>query len=448
MVQEPRTVFYSPEDKQVFVHFTVEGPVGPHHFEGVWKKPNGRVSVVSEFDYKAEQSRFSGYFSMMLGENPATGMWTIELNIDGETVGSHSFQIVTAARPDLPATPVRRVMAPAEIYKNTAAASVLIENINDKGARRSLASGFFIAPDRLVTSFQAIDGSSKIRIVTSEGLRFEANEVLAWNRREDWVVLPVASQSAVTLVAASEASSVGDRVYVLDVPSEGNRVLVETSLIGRQTIANAGERITIGDSLNRRALGSPLLNEYGEVIGLIGGNLISTAAFVEDLAFSARSLTGTQRGTLAVPINLIGSPGSNSQMTIAQLAHSGHFTSPLAGNEDVLSGSLSRELNRKIDPPQAIQERSEFSRADARAMLLITWLPKQKRKGRPSLRLYDLDNRMLSENVGKKRISVNPQRLSYTIWELAMANLKPGVYRIDVLLDQDTVWRTFFRMVE
>jgi hypothetical protein len=135
-------------------------------------------------------------------------------------------------------------------------------------------------------------------------------------------------------------------------------------------------------------------------------------------------------------------------MTIAQLAQSGHFTPPLAGNEDVLSGTLSRELNRKIDPPQAIQERSECSRGDARAMLLVTWLPKQKRKGRPSLRLYDLDNRMLSESVGKKRISVNPQRLSYTVWELGMANLKPGVYRIDVLLDQDTVWRTFFRMVE
>lgn len=191
-----------------------------------------------------------------------------------------------------------------------------------------------------------------------------------------------------------------------------------------------------------------MLNEYGEVIGLIGGNLTSSAAFAEDLAFGARSLTGNLRGTLAVPINLIDSPGSSSQMTIAQLARSGHFTPPLAGNDDVLSGTLSRDLNRKVEPPQAIQERSEFSRQDARAMLLITWLPRQKRKGRPSLRLYDLDNRMLSENVGKKKISVNPQKLSYTVWEMQMADLKPGVYRIDVLLDQDTVWRTFFRIVD
>lgn len=385
---------------------------------------------------------------MMIGENPATGMWTIELNINGETVGSHSFQIVAAARADMPAAPVRRVLSPAEIYKNAAAATVVIENLNDRGERRSLASGFFLAPDKLVTSFQAIDGSFKIRIVTSDGSRIEANEVLTWSRREDWVVLQFSGAKTVILLAASQPSIVGDRVYVLDVPAEGNRVLVETSLIGKQTIGNAGERITIGDTLNRRALGSPLLNEYGEVIGLIGGNLTSSAAFAEDLAFAARSLTGNLRGTLVVPINLMDSPGSSSQMTIAQLARSGHFTPPLAGNEDVLSGTLSRDLNRKIDPPQAIQERSEFSRQDARAMLLITWLPRQKRKGRPSLRLYDLDNRMLSESVGKKKISVNPQRLSYTVWEMKMADLKPGVYRIDVLLDQDTVWRTFFRMVE
>lgn len=140
----------------------------------------------------------------------------------------------------MPATPVRRVLSPAEIYKNAAAATVVIENLNDRGERRILASGFFLAPDKLVTSFQAIDGSSKIRIVTSDRLRIDANEVLTWSRGEDWVVLQFSGAKTVILPAASQPSIVGDRVYVLDVPAEGNRVLVETSLIGKQTIGNAG----------------------------------------------------------------------------------------------------------------------------------------------------------------------------------------------------------------
>ncbi|MGH9928681.1 MAG: hypothetical protein ACREA9_05555 [Pyrinomonadaceae bacterium] len=217
----------------------------------------------------------------------------------------------------------------------------------------------------------------------------------------------------------------------------------------QQNLSGAGDRISIGDNLSRRSLGSPLLNEYGEVVGLIGGKLIPGAAFVEDLVFSVRSLGGTSRGTLAVPLSLLNQAISGgSPTTIGHLAESGQFMPPLIGNENVLSGTLSRNLNRKTDPPQTIEERTEFSRQDARAMVLVTWLPREKRKGIPSLKLYDLDNRLLSESPGKKKISVNPQKLSYSAWEVPLGDLAAGIYRLDVSLNTDTVWRTFFRVVD
>ena len=448
-IEDPRSVFYVPGDKEIDVYFTWEGPPGLHHFEGVWKKPDGKVTMISDFDYKADQQRFGGYFRMLLGDTPALGVWALEARIDGETAGSHNFQIVGATRPDIP-LPARRMLIPAETYKRAAAASAFIENLNRLGERRSLGSGFFIGPDQLVTAFQVVDGASKVRIVTPDGRRAEANEVITWNRRQDWIILRVdAGQLLPMQPAAAESWAVGDRVYVLDVPAEGSRVLTETSIIGKQSLSGSGDRISIGDNLNRRSLGSPLLNEYGEVIGLIGGNLIPGSAFVEDLAFSARSLAGTSRGTLAVPLNLLDQATSGSSgTTIENLASSGQFMPPLIGNENVLSGTLSRNVNRKTDPPQPIEERSEFSRQDARALVLVTWLPREKRKGIPSLRLYDLDNRLLSGSPGKKKISVSPQKLSYSGWEVPLGNLPSGIYRLDVTLNADTVWRTFFRIVD
>jgi hypothetical protein len=121
---------------------------------------------------------------------------------------------------------------------------------------------------------------------------------------------------------------------------------------------------------------------------------------------------------------------------------------PLVSTQSVLSGVLARSVNKKIDPPQPLEERIEFSRANAQGVLLITWLPKEKRKGYPSLRVYDLDNHLISETLNKKKITVTPQKLSYSLWELNLAPLTPGIYRMDVLLDGDFVWRTFFRMVE
>lgn len=440
------------------MYFTWEGPAGPHHFEGLWKNPAAKVAMTSEFDYQPDQPRFGGYFKMLLGETPATGVWTLEARIDGESAGTHNFQITIAPRPDnVTPAPARHLISPNQIYTRAAAASVLVENINAKAVRRNVGTGFFIAPGQFLTAFQVIDGAAKVRIVGPQGQLIEATEVMAWNRRQDWMILKVAFDNVAPLErAATNSSAIGDRCYFLDAPAEGHRVLVETSLIGKQSLGRAGDRLNIGDTPNRRAVGSPLFNEYGEVIGLIGGNLIPGAAFLEDMAFGARmnSLGGTSRGALAVPLSLVeGATGSlattgGSPTTIDSLARSGQFMPPLISTQSVLSGVIARTLNRKTDPPQPIDEKFEFSHADSQGVLLLSWLPKEKRKGKPSLRVYDLDNHLLMETENKKKITVNPNKLSYSAWELSFANVPAGIYRIDVSLDGDIVWRTFFRMVE
>ncbi|HKY30830.1 MAG TPA: hypothetical protein VJM12_23120 [Pyrinomonadaceae bacterium] len=50
--------------------------------------------------------------------------------------------------------------------------------------------------------------------------------------------------------------------------------------------------------------------------------------------------------------------------------------------------------------------------------------------------------------MNKKKITVTPSKLLYSTWDLDFAALSPGIYRLDVLMEQDIVWRMFFRMVE
>ena len=450
-IQDPRSVFYSSADKEIIVYFTWEGPPGQHHFEGLWKKPSGKVAMTSEFDYNPAQPRFGAYFKMLLGDSPDTGNWTLEAHIDGESAGSHSFQITTEARPaGLASAPARRLLAPSEIYNRAAASSFAIENINAKGARRIVGTGFFIGPGRVLTAFQVIDNASKVRLVGSQGNRIELTEVVAVNRRQDWIILKAPIENVPSLArAAADSWAVGDRAYLLDVPAENNRVLVETSLIGKQNLDAAGDRINIADTVNRRALGSPLLNEYGEVIGLVGGSLLPGSAFIEDLAFGARvnSLGVASRGTFAVPIQLV-EESSQTANTIEGLLKDGQFIPALVSSQSVLHGVLARAVNKKADPPTTIDEKTEISRSSPECVVFITWLPTEKRKGYPALRIYDLDNRLLSETLNKKKITVTPNKISYSLWELKLAGLPNGIYRIDVLLDGDFVWRTFFRMVD
>jgi hypothetical protein len=450
-VQDPRTTFYAPADKEVIVYFTWEGPAGQHHFEGLWKNPSGKVAMTSEFDFAPPQPRFGAFFKMLIGESPQTGIWSLEARIDGESAGSHTFQISTDAVPDsVKNAPVRRVLTPAEIYNRAAAASVMIENIDLKGARRNIGTGFFIGPDRILTAFQVIDNAAKVRVVGPQGNRVEVTEVLAVNRRQDWIVLKVSLGNVASLTRANNGSwSVGDNAFLLDVPAENNRVLVETSLIGKLNLDAAGVRINIADTVNRRAVGSPLLNEYGELTGFVGGSLLPGAAFLEDLAFGARtnSLGVASRGTLAVPIDLVNDT-PDTATTIDGLLKAGQFIPALVSSQSVLSGAMAREVNTKIDPPRTIEEKIEFSHSNPKGVVFITWLPTEKRKGYPSLRIYDLDNHMVGEYLNKKKITVTPNKLSYSVWDLSIAPLPNGIYRVDVLLDGDFVWRTYFRVVD
>lgn len=336
-VDDPRTIFYVPADKEVVVHFTWEGPAGAHRFEGIWKNPDGKAVLISQFEYTPDQPRFGGYFKMLLMDAPATGLWTLEARIDGESAGSHSFQVIAAARPD-DAVSTRHILTRAEIYSRAAAATVSIENLDQKGTRRFVGSGFLIARGRVVTAFEVIESATMIRML-SQGKLIEVNEVQAWNRRQGWVILKAAVEGQ-ALPKANAPIGITDRCLFLDAAAENNRVLTETFLIGTRDLGAAGQRLNIGDTFDRRAVGSPLLNDYGEVIGIIGGSLLA-GAFPGDSIYAARNATlgAVSRGGLAIPISLV-NESSGSPTTVGQLAATGQFMPTLTATQTVLSGTF------------------------------------------------------------------------------------------------------------
>ena len=96
VIDDPQTIFHLGHDQKVIVYFEWKGPIGPHKFEGLWKNPEGRVVLVSDFQYAATTDEFAGYWTMLLSSSEATGIWTLEARIDGEAAGSFPFQLVTS----------------------------------------------------------------------------------------------------------------------------------------------------------------------------------------------------------------------------------------------------------------------------------------------------------------------------------------------------------------
>ena len=114
VMDDPRSVFYAHQDKQVIVYFEWQGPRGQHKFEGFWKDPSGKLVIVSDFQYEATSDQFAGYWTMFLSGGATAGIWTLEAHIDGESAGSHTFEVTSA--PGAPqASPARHLPSASEL---------------------------------------------------------------------------------------------------------------------------------------------------------------------------------------------------------------------------------------------------------------------------------------------------------------------------------------------
>lgn len=453
IVEDPRTIFYVPDDRQVVVYFEWDGPLGQHHLEAYWKNPEGKVAAINDFQYEAKEKRFGAYWTLLLAESAPTGLWTLEAHVDGEVAGTHTFQIVAAPRP-ANTMPTRRILSPAEAYQKALASTVFVHALDSKGQAAGTGSGFVLAEGQVLTAFQLVEGASRLRVALPDGRRAETDQLLAWNRRQDWAILKVDTGKAPALPRAQPNSwSVGDRCYTLDSPAEGGRVIVETAITGTNSWAGAGERLNLSLVVSPAGVGAPLVNDYSEVVGIVSGSIIPgvrslEAAMITGYSDAVLRLGGPVRGGLAVPITLVPKPGADAKSTtLDELRKAGQFILPVTAQSNVLYGTLARSINRKGPIAQPMDQRSIFSRRDPTVGVFVSWEPKSRIKSTTSLHVYDLDNHVLMQSKPAK-IELRVDQPSFTFTEIPTTSLLPGIYRLDILLGDEVAWRIFFRITE
>ena len=445
VMADPRTTFYLPEDRQVIVYFEWEAPVGTHHCEGTLRGPNGQLAVMSSFDYPAKQTRFGGYWTVPLLETTTAGLWTFESHVDGETAGSLTIEIVAAKKPGDAAKEVALPTA-AQIYARAVGASVSIEKLDAKGDRLSTASGFLLDDGQVLTAFRAIDGAHGLRIDLSDGTQKPVSEVAAWNRRQDWAILRVEIDKAGRLKRAADPTiSIGDHCYWLDTRPSGGRVIAEGEVVGREPDHGWGERFSLSGMPDSGAIGGPVLNEHGEVIGLLGGVDPNTWVKVPIRA-SQMQMTFTASSS-AIPIDEVKSGTGVPPTTLEKLWASGQFTPQITAERDVSFGMLIAGKPQKGKSPIARESKAEFTRQDQDATVAVTFQGVESWKNTVELQLFDQDNHRLVRSE-PLRIGLASGKTQERDWSFPLTPLQPGVYRVDVLVGDEVAWRDFFRLRE
>ena len=173
-------------------------------------------------------------------------------------------------------------------------AVVIVTTYDDRGNPLLQGSGFFITPERVVTTLHVINHASRIRIETFAGQTVSAISVLASDVNSDLALLQIDEphRGTTTLQVEYAAPFEGESIFVLSNPL-GSYWKTTRGRVGTMwNLSGTGLRLQITASLRPGSSGGPVLNKQGRVIGVAAMHIRSADAL--DFAVPAHNLKALQ----------------------------------------------------------------------------------------------------------------------------------------------------------
>ena len=224
-----------------------------------------------------------------------------------------------------------------QVYAAVNPATVLV--VAEMGEKASIGTGVILTEDGyIVTNAHVIADGQSVLVVLADARQYEA-ELVGFDSAEDLAVLKAvdAEDLPTAVLGDSDECWVGDTVYAI-----GNPLGVELRGTLTQGIISAIDRRVTMDgkamtmlqttaALNNGNSGGPLINEYGQVIGIntlkMSGTGSEEEATVEGLGFALPSsdvcfvvndliTTGRFRGIPTLGVTVTNSPDNGGQVVV------------------------------------------------------------------------------------------------------------------------------------
>jgi S1-C subfamily serine protease len=438
---ETRSRFVYPQDRTVTVYFEWEFLPGDHVLTATWKQPDGRVASVSpDVKIQTTSNELNCYWIFNVTPNIPNGAWTVEIRIDGQPAGSHAFELagvdIEGGRFTLD-----------RVFTSYGPSIVRIHKIDDAGRHVDVSSGFVIAPNSIATAFQAIDAAQTLEIEFSDGRRVPATEILAFSRLGDWAVLK-ADAHGITPIPRLETPPVpvGSTLAAFSVDS-GTRVMAPVNVGGVSAPAGQAARIRFAPDVSAEAVGGPLIDEQGRVVGIVGGS-VTPGARVDQRTWKLQPLLWRELPVTTSATSITDLPATvpTAGRSLDDLRREGVMTLPISVMTEFVSGGTVAQLPKGGD--RGARQTAEFSASDDALVGVYVNVVKKVRqisRGELSATVFDPSNRVRL-TIPAKRITLRDQeqRVSFT---LPPKGLPIGDYRIDVNWDGKPAWRTYIRIV-
>lgn len=156
-------------------------------------------------------------------------------------------------------------------FKKAAKAQISIVTMNEKGDMLQSGSGFFIDKNgTALADYQLFKQASKAKVVSGEGKEYEVEAIVGVSSLYDLVKFRVKTDKETPALTISDRMGVKhEHVYVLPYPTKENKMCVNDTLHDIQKFNEKYGYYTLGRPLDEKYLNSPVMDEEGEVLGMI-----------------------------------------------------------------------------------------------------------------------------------------------------------------------------------
>lgn len=442
VLDETRNRFVYPADRTLTVYFEWDAPAGDHVLSASWSQPDGRVASVSpDVKIQTTSSVLRSYWIFDIAPTVASGTWTVNIRIDGQPAGSHVFEIAGT-------DPSNGRVTLDYVFKTYEPSIVTVRRMDTSGRRADSGLGFVIGPNAVATAFQAIDGDGSIEVEFAGGRKTVVTEFWAESRTGDWAVLR-ADTGDIPAVPRSDGRPIpiGSTVAAFNIEGDVH-TLVPVTVGGVASTAGQAARVRFSALIHPDAVGGPLIDERGFIVGIVGGSLTPGFASGDPLSrFGANLRTSRPLNASATSITDV-PPTFPAARAMADLRAQGLFTPSLTERPEFQYGGTARQVPKDAaNRSSSIKDVTEFSRRDATIAVYGYWMKKDKlSKGEVSIVVFDTRNKVQS-NIPPLKVTLrDTEQRIVTSW--SPQNMPPGDYRVDMNWDGKPVWRTYIRIVD
>lgn len=157
--------------------------------------------------------------------------------------------------------PKTKKLSAEEVYAKCSDATVQVNT--DLG----LGSGFFISSGKIVTNYHVIEGASSIKVQLNDERTYDVEYILGYSKELDIAILSIPIETEY-LPINSYSLKAGETIYAIGSPLGLTNTFTNGIISNISRIDNNVEYIQVNAAITNGNSGGPLINAYGEVIGI------------------------------------------------------------------------------------------------------------------------------------------------------------------------------------